>query len=201
MKIKSLLISVLIISLLFSFTACSNENNNSDYESEIIEIIDVVEDESSKEENTEPTESSSKTETSSEQKPADNSSEVSTNENSSNSSDKKSEVSRPEVNDDVDMSDPFIVRGTWDLKTKTVNGTQQAIDYKYLILAHDGVYSQSNNPDVSTGTMRYNYADSVLTVIDGDTEIVWQVKMSTEDDMELTNTSNNVTTVCVYTKH
>ncbi len=86
----------------------------------------------------------------------------------------------------VDLSDPLVVVGKWELVSHVVDDKEEQADYKYLVITEDRKFYFTNSLTSLSGNYTYEYTEGKITVyLNNQLDEAYAVTMETSEDLTL----------------
>lgn len=103
--------------------------------------------------------------------------------------------------EEVDLSDPLVIVGKWELVSHLVDDAEEASDYKYLVITEDRKFYFTNSLTSLSGNYTYEYSDAVITVyLNNQVDEAYAVTMETSEDLSLKYASSSKIFVDTFKK-
>ena len=91
-----------------------------------------------------------------------------------------------DTTEEVDLSDPNIIVGKWEIVSHLVDDVEETPETKYLVITEDYKFYLTNSLTSLSGDYRYSYKDAVITVtLNNQLDEAYAVTMDTEDKLTL----------------
>ena len=105
------------------------------------------------------------------------------------------------IYEEVDLSDPNVIVGKWELISHLVDDVEESAETKYLVITEDYKFYLTNSLTSLTGDYRYTYADAVITVtLNNLLDEAYAVTMDNEDTLTLKYGASAKVYVDTYSK-
>ena len=86
----------------------------------------------------------------------------------------------------VDLSDPLVIVGKWELVSHTVDDVEEQADFKYLVITEDRKFYNTNSLNSLSGNYTYEYTEGQITVyLNNQLDEGYAVTMETSNDLSL----------------
>ncbi len=96
------------------------------------------------------------------------------------------DTSSDTTTEEVDLSDPNVIVGKWEIVTHLVDDKEETYETKYLIITEDYKFYLSNSLTSLSGNYFYTYKDAVITVtLNNQLHEAYAVTMDNEDSLTL----------------
>ena len=90
------------------------------------------------------------------------------------------------VYEEVDLSDPNVIVGKWEITSHLVDNVEETAETKYLVITEDYKFYYTNSLTSLTGDYRYSYKDAVITVtLNNELDEAYTVTMENEETLTL----------------
>lgn len=90
------------------------------------------------------------------------------------------------VYEEVDLSDPNVIVGKWEIVSHLVDDAEETAETKYLVITEDYKFYYTNSLTSLTGDYRYSYKDAVITVtLNNELDEAYTVTMENEETLTL----------------
>ena len=90
------------------------------------------------------------------------------------------------ASDKVDLSDPNLIIGKWEIVSHLVDDKEETPETKYLVITEDYKFYLTNSLTSLSGDYRYSYKDAVITVtLNNQLDEAYAVTMDSEDELTL----------------
>ena len=106
-----------------------------------------------------------------------------------------------DVYEDVDLSDPNVIVGKWEIVSHLVDDVEETSETKYLVITEDYKFYLTNSLTSLSGDYRYTYEDAVITVtLNNQLDEAYAVTMDNEDTLTLKYGASAKVYTDTYTK-
>ena len=106
-----------------------------------------------------------------------------------------------DVYEEVDLSDPNVIIGKWEIVSHLVDDVEETAETKYLVITEDYKFYLTNSLTSLNGDYRYTYADAVITVtLNNQLDEAYAVTMDNEDTLTLKYGASAKVYTDTYTK-
>lgn len=91
-----------------------------------------------------------------------------------------------EIFEEVDLTDPMVIVGKWELVSHMVDDNEEQADFKYLVITEDRKFYFTNSLTSLSGNYTYEYTEGKITVyLNNQLDEAYAVTMETSEDLTL----------------